>query len=512
MSLTGRFSALFLGALAVVLVAFSTAMYVSARVYLHRQVAERLGAALAVLAAAAEVHADGIEWEPQERALLLGQDTGVERLRWLVFDDRGQRVDQSRNLSDADLTAAWTPSPGNTALPRRLRDRLGAAWRIAQRKVEPPGPPAAAEQPDVPDPSENLHPFLVLTVCAPLAPTEATLASLAWLLLAFSIVVWLLALLVCRRLSRRALAPLARMVASAQGLDAADPGWQLEAAGTHDELDTLGRAFNELLSRLHAAYDRQSRFSSDASHQLRTPLTILIGQLEVALRRERSVDEYRGALASALGRAQQLNQVLEALLFLARAEGDAQLPAGEPIDLNAWIGAHLASRAGGALVPAVVFHPASDEPLWVQAHPPLLAQLLDNLLDNARKYAPPQTPVRLSTARDAGAAVLAVEDSGPGIPSEDIPRVFEPFYRSPQVRRLGTPGVGLGLAIVKRIAVAFGGTVAVQSEPGQGCRVEVRLPTIAPPDGGEPTLPASEPDTPASVACVPAGRVRESAR
>ncbi len=121
---------------------------------------------------------------------------------------------------------------------------------------------------------------------------------------------------------------MARMVESARDLNPDDPGWCLEEAGTGDELDDLGRAFNDLLSRLHVAYQRQRRFSSDASHQLRTPLTVLIGQIEVALRQERSGEEYRRVLKSALGRAVQLGQIVEALLFLGRADSDAQLPDG----------------------------------------------------------------------------------------------------------------------------------------------------------------------------------------
>ena len=353
MSLTGRFSALFLSALGLVLVGFSTALYVSARIYLDRQVSDRLDASLAVLAAAAEIHPDGVEWEPQERVLPLGQESGPERLRWIVFDDRGRRIDHSRNLVDADLTAEWVPQAGTAELPARLVDRQGRTWRVAQRRtparrgraIRLQGRGSIARRRPIRTRSEDLHPSLVLTVCAPLDPNEATLATLGWFLVALSVGIWLLAALLCRRLSRRALTPLTRMVASARDLNAADPGWCLEQAGTGDELDELGRAFNDLLSRLHVAYERQRRFSSDASHQLRTPLTILIGQIEVALRQERSGEEYRRILGSALGRAVQLGQIVEALLFLGRADADAQLPDGEPLDLDRWVAEHLATGA-----------------------------------------------------------------------------------------------------------------------------------------------------------------------
>jgi signal transduction histidine kinase len=483
MSLTGRFSALFLAALGVVLVAFSTALYVSARVYLGRQVEDRLGAALAVLAAAAEVHVDGIEWEPQERILPLGQEPGPERLRWMVFDERGRRIDRSRNLVDREITESWTPRAATAELPSRLLDRSGRAWRVSQRRIKPDrAPPSGSraginrEAAEVADKSGPVHASLVLSVCAPLSPVEATLTTLAWLLIGLSVATWLLAAFVCRRVSRRALAPLLRLVSSAKGLDAADQGWCLAEAGTGDELDELGRAFNDLLSRLHVAYERQRRFGSDASHQLRTPLTVLIGQLEVALRRERTGEEYRRTLHSALGRAIQLSQIIEALLFLGRAEGEAQRPELEPVELNHWVSHHLGGRVSSGPAAEIV-HRASAGPLPnILVHPPLLGQLLDNLLDNALKYGPSDAPVIVETFQSGASVVLAVEDAGPGIVPEDVTRVFEPFYRSAQARRQGTPGAGLGLALVRQIASAFDATVSVQSQAKKGCRFEVRFP------------------------------------
>ena len=112
MSLNSRFSALFLGVMGLVLVGFSTVLYISARIYLDRRVSDRLAASLAVLAAAAEIHTSGVEWEPQERVLPLGQESGPERLRWMVFDGQGHRIDHSRNLIDAELTADWVPRSG----------------------------------------------------------------------------------------------------------------------------------------------------------------------------------------------------------------------------------------------------------------------------------------------------------------------------------------------------------------------------------------------------------------
>ncbi len=504
MTLTARFSALFLAALGLALAVFSSALYLSARAYLDRRMHERLDAALAILAAAAEVHHDGIEWEAGERTLWLGQESGTDRLRWLVLDDRGRTVDRSANLKDvAELSAELARAGGRERSGDRdrevgrLSERSGADWQVARRVLRP-GPVAnpAAHETDEPRRPGGSWPFLVLVACAPLGPTEATLATLGWLLAALGAGIWLAAAVVCRWLSRRALAPLSRMVASARGLDAADPGWSLEQAGTGDELDDLGRAFNDLLARLHVAFERQRRFSGDASHQLRTPLTVLIGQLQVALRHDRSGDEYRRALGSALGRAEQLARIVEALLFLGRAEtetdAEATLPGVEPIELDGWVADHLAERTTSAVTALSVRHEPGGEWLGIRAHPALLGQLLDNLLDNAAKYGRSgpvglDSPIVVATRRDGDSALLSVADCGPGIAAEDLPHLFEPFYRSSQARRQGVAGVGLGLAIVRRIATASGGTVAVHSQPAGGARFEVRFPLAPapPPDSAE---------------------------
>jgi two-component system OmpR family sensor kinase len=487
MSLTRRFSALCLTVLAVVLLVFSAAVYLSARIYLDRQVRERVEAALAVLAAAAEIHPKGVEWEPQERDLPLGQETGPDRLRWLVFDDRGGRVDHSRNWTEAELAREGADQTSTSEMPERVVDHSKKTWLVFRRRVLPDVPPGLGSgatrhqvAPGESSPGEVLYPYLMFVVHAPLDPSKAMLGSLAAFLVAVSALSWLLAALFCRRLSRRALAPLARMVESARGLDAVDPGWHVEEPGTGDELDELGRAFNDLLSRLQMAYERQRRFSDDASHQLRTPLAVLTGQMEVALRQERSAEEYRRALTAALARGAQLRQIVEALLFLGRADAEAALPDVEPLELNRWIADHLSERHSTVCPDEIIQHTRAECPVWVSLHSGLLAQLVDNLLDNASKYGISGATVRVESRREGGVALLVVEDTGQGIADEDLPRIFEPFFRSKGVRRQGIPGVGLGLSVVKRIAVAFGGTVTVQSKVGSGSRFEVRLPLAVP--------------------------------
>jgi signal transduction histidine kinase len=475
MSLAGRFTFLVLGILALVLAGLASAVQIGAWTHLDRQVRDRSSAALAVLEAAAEIHPDGVEWEPRERLLSVGQEGGANRLRWMVFDAQGRRIDASPNLGEAELTA-WVPHLDRSESLVRVGGRRGGAWHVTQRRLAPERLPASRGsalrgEAGPAETDASIHPALILAVFAPLGPMERTLARLGWFLGTVSLGLWLAAALACRRLSRRALRPLHAMVRSARDLDATDTGWRLELPGTGDELDELGRAFNDLLMRLRTAYERQRRFSGDASHQLRTPLTVLIGQLEVALRQERTVDEYRRVLRTALGRALHLGRIVEALLFLARAEAEAGLPPGESIELNAWLQGQLVE----ATPPEFALHTGGD-PLWVRIHPPLLEQLLANLLENARTHGRSEGPISVESYPDGDGAVLAVEDRGPGIAPEDLPRVFEPFYRRESASSKARAGVGLGLAIVQRIATAYGGTVEVRSEVGRGCRFEVRLP------------------------------------
>ena len=251
----------------------------------------------------------------------------------------GERIDQSGNYSRSQFeTPGWTPRKPGMELAPELKDRAGRPWRVAQRRLTGSMSRRTSHL------AEGDSEALVLTACAPLEPSREALASIGWSLMVGGIGFWVLAALLCRWVSRRALAPLTRMAESARGLDAEDAGWSLETAGTGDELEELGQAFNDLLERLHLAYERQRRFSGDASHQLRTPLTVLIGQIEVALRRERSEDEYRRVLGSALGRAMQLRRIVEALLFLNRAEGDAALPEVESLGLGRLVNDHLNMR------------------------------------------------------------------------------------------------------------------------------------------------------------------------
>jgi heavy metal sensor kinase len=466
MTLSTRLSLFFLAALALVLAGFSGALYALAHLYLFRQADERCRAGLDVLHAAVEIEDGAAAWDPQDRRLSLNGDGGEV---WAVFDDRGRLQD---GAGAGPLSAEEQPDG-----PEDVRWQ-GQWWRRARRWVRPD---AALRRPNDPRPRA-----LLLTVAVPLGPVHAALRTLALWLGGLSLAAWAAAALAGRRLCRRALAPLTRMAQAAHGIGAADLTRRLPVPSTGDELKGLAEAFNDLLARLEEAFARQRRFTAEASHQLRTPLTALRGQAEVALRRERPPQEYRTALESVRGQAERLQRLVEMLLFLARADAESAAPERERIDLGDWLRGHLASWDGHARRGDLREEIEAQGPLSVRTHAALLGQALDNVLDNACKYSAPGSPIVLRLRREKGELLLAVEDRGCGVSEQDLAHVFEPFFRSAEARRRGVGGVGLGLAVAARIVAALGGRVEAHSREGEGSRFVLALPEHESANGNTP--------------------------
>ncbi len=481
MTLTNRLLSFFLTALAVLLLGFSVTLYLLVRSHLNGQLDDRLEATLNTLVAAVEVRVEAVEWEPSERLLSFGAGADGGEVAWLVTDEQGQVVDRA---GPPDIQAFLADAAGHLRTGERPPTRPAGQdgrWQLRQRRVRPHSPdsPAAAALPP-PDEGGRKYAALAITAGVAVEPVRATLDRLLGALAGLALGVWCVALVAGRAVCRRALLPVSRMAASARAMNAADLRERLPAVATGDELDDLGRAFNGLLDRLQESFERQRRFTGDASHQLRTPLTAILGQIEVALRRERPAEEYRRVMATVQQKAGHLKGIVEALLFLARANADARLPERERVDLSAWLPEHLrlwsAHPRAGDIVPAE----GGDGSVWVEVQPALLGELVDILLDNACKHSPPETPITAHLSRDGRGVCVAVEDRGYGIGEDDLPHVFTPFYRSADARRRGVDGVGLGLSIAQRLAGAFGGALTVRSVLGRGSCFTLRLPAAEP--------------------------------
>jgi signal transduction histidine kinase len=481
MSLATRLSAFFLIALALVLAGFSGTLYALARTHLVHELDERLQRSLDTLEASVDIEPGGLEWEPADRQMTLGVDHGISAIRWVVRDGTGALVDHSANSGTADFSSSWMPPrwPSNPSDGTAFGTVPG--WRLAARRLELVELLRRGRgHPDDEPGYEVQYPVLILVVGLAPEPVQTTLSRLGATLASLSAGIWVAAAIVGRRLCLRALSPLNRMARAATAMTAADLGNRLPSPGTGDELDELGRAFNDLLNRLRAAFlrvqeahDRQQRFAGDASHQLRTPLAALLGQVQVALRRDRTSAEYRRVLERVRDEGCRLRQIVESLLLMAQTEADRSEP--NVVDLARWLPDHLGLWADHARAADIVVTADESGPMAVRIHPSLLAQIVDNLLENACKYSLPGTPITVRARRDGESIALEVEDCGPGLSAEEAGQVFEPFYRGESARRDGHVGVGLGLAVARRIAVAFGGTLEVRSEPGMGTRFVLRL-------------------------------------
>lgn len=289
-------------------------------------------------------------------------------------------------------------------------------------------------------------------------------------------------------LARRTLRPVAAMTAGAARIGARTLGERLpEDFGTRDELTELAETFNDLLERLERSVQRERRFTADAAHELLTPLATLRSEAEVTLRRDRSPEDYRDALARLLHDVETMTATVGALLQLARADTATKDPA-DRLDLSALAREAVASAEQAGTGKSVRLSADIAPGVVVAAKPAPLREVLGNLLGNAVKYSAPGSVVRLRLSHGGGAALITVEDDGPGFEPESAERLFDRFYRSDAPEVQAQQGSGLGLSIVKAIVERYGGSVTATSAGlGEGARFTVCLPCLAcPPSSSAP--------------------------
>jgi heavy metal sensor kinase len=272
-----------------------------------------------------------------------------------------------------------------------------------------------------------------------------------------------------------ALRPIGEISNAAARIANGDLSQRINTSQTESELGELATLLNSTFARLDAAFTQQARFTSDAAHELRTPLSVLLTQTQASLARERCAAEYRDALVSNQATAQRMRKLTESLLELARLDAGQ-----EPLNRMRCDLSLIASDCAEMIRPLAdarhVSLALNLAPAPCEADPDHLNQVVTNLLKNAIDYNREHGEVRLTTRRENGCVLLEVSDSGIGISPEHLPHVFERFYRADASRSNGSRGTGLGLAISKAIVEAHGGSLEASSEPGQGTSFVLRLP------------------------------------
>jgi len=271
----------------------------------------------------------------------------------------------------------------------------------------------------------------------------------------------------------QALRPVEKIGAAAQHIANGHLSERIPAKETDSELGQLAAVLNSTFARLETAFAQQKRFTADAAHELRTPLTVLITEAQLTLSRERSTAEYKESVAASLETAQQMRKLANLLLELSRFDAGQEKLEREPTDLAA-----LARECVKLVTPladerGIRIH--TDLPATtIEVDAARIRQIVTNLLTNAVRYNRDNGGIFITIQKEEHLVVLAVADTGNGISTTDLPRVFERFYRADKSRASG--GSGLGLAISKAIAEAHGGTIEVSSEAGRGSIFTLRLP------------------------------------
>jgi two-component system OmpR family sensor kinase len=279
-------------------------------------------------------------------------------------------------------------------------------------------------------------------------------------------------------LANKALRPVDAITQIARRIGSGDLSQRIRIRRVNDELGRLATTFNEMIAKLEKSFHQVKRFTADASHELKTPLTILRGEVELGLKKKRSLKEYQRILASNLEEISRMSRIIEDLLTLSRADMGELTMEREEVELSiiareVWQDLQLLAKKKGIQLKFM-----DNGSTQVEGDPLFLRQLILNITENGLKYTPSggEVTVRVKGDPDQGVVRLFVTDTGVGIPQKDLKRVFDRFFRVDRARSRETGGTGLGLSICQWIADAHEGHIAVESKVGKGSTFTVTLP------------------------------------
>ncbi len=277
-------------------------------------------------------------------------------------------------------------------------------------------------------------------------------------------------------LARRALRPVDEMTQTTRKISGEDLDQRLQETGNGDELDRLARTLNSMLDRFHQSIEQMRQFSADASHELQTPLTILKGEMEVALRQPRSPEEYQHILGSGLEEIDRINHLVGGLLLLARADSGVLRMDMQSIELYDFVADIIEQMQSIADSHSVALRLEESGPVTISGDREHLRRLLFNLLSNAIKYSDQGGNVTVEILSLEKWTVLKITDEGRGISPDEQKQIFNRFYRATKTHARDRDGVGLGLSIASSIVKAHGGRIEVVSSLNHGSTFSVYLP------------------------------------
>lgn len=275
-----------------------------------------------------------------------------------------------------------------------------------------------------------------------------------------------------------AIRPIAAMTAAAESISFQRLSQRIDVRQTDSELGQLATVLNQTFDRLQTSFEQQTRFTADASHELRTPLSVILAHADLSLSRERTPAEYRATLETCRSASRRMKSLIDGLLTLARFDSDAAALQLTQLDLDP-----LARECIDMVRPLAAERRVTIEatlaPTTMRGDRERLSQVIINLLTNAIRYNRDGGTVHVTVTSENGTAVISVADTGIGIPADELPHIFDRFFRVDKARSRAEGSSGLGLSISQTIVASHGGTIVAQSEPDVGTVIEVRLPTVA---------------------------------
>lgn len=400
------------------------------------------------------------------RALMRAQREAVAQVvsptGTMVFSSAGTDPVLSRCPEKLHCAAAGDP------------DATGKLQRVAFTAA-PPGGTAASPDRYLATSVRRSDGTWLVVVGTSLSDTDAAIGHVQATLLIGGGLAIALAVVGAWVLGGAALRPVERMRREVAAISEHDPARAIEVPGTRDELAALAGTMNGLLARLSGALARERRFVADASHELRTPLTVLRTGLELASRRDRTREELTDAVAHASAEAARLSRLADDLLFLARVDEGVPVLRATEQELGPAVAGALQAWEQPAAGRGVRLSLGLEPGLRAWFDPDRLRQAIDNLVDNALRFAPSGSALEVGTVGSGNFAVLRVADRGEGFPPEFLPHAFERFNRPDSARSQEEGGSGLGLAVTAAIARAHGGWVAARNREGGGAVVDLGL-------------------------------------
>ncbi|ELX09436.1 two-component sensor histidine kinase transcription regulator protein [Janthinobacterium sp. HH01] len=386
--------------------------------------------------------------------------------RWVqIVDAQGKVLARSANLGAANLPA--TPA---------LMARMAAGDTVFQTLDH------FAEEPvrivSLPVPGKPLR--YTVQVAGSLDDVRHVIASASRMFLGMALVLLVALIVASASITRWVFRAIDDIVRQAQRIGEADLDKRLPHPGTRDEIGRLVDTLNDMLGRIDQSFQMQRRFTSDASHELRSPLSRLRAEIEITLRRPRDTTEYVDTLRSCMEEVERLTLLVEELLALARYDAGQDRDGAACTALDDIAAAAIERARATAQKRGVGLSlQAGAEPVFAAIGDGAATLIVVNLLENAIKFTPAGGAVGIDIRRDGDCACLRITDSGPGISVDDLPHLFERFYRGASARSGAVAGVGLGLALTQAIVQGHGGRIEAANLPAGGAAFTVYLPCVA---------------------------------